>query len=49
VLRQGCVYTDGSPAAVLTPDTLRDVFGVAAQVMPGPEGAGLIVVPLGRV
>jgi iron complex transport system ATP-binding protein len=49
VLQQGRVYIDGSPAAVLTPDTLRDVFGVAAQVMPGPEGSGLIVVPLGRV
>jgi iron complex transport system ATP-binding protein len=49
VLRQGRVYADGAPAAVLTPNTLRDVFGVEARVMPGPEGAGLIVVPVARV
>ena len=49
VLKQGRIHADGSPAAVLTPDTLREVFGVEARVMPGPEGVGLIVVPIGRV
>jgi iron complex transport system ATP-binding protein len=47
VLREGEVYADGLPAEVLTPQTLRDVFGVEARVMQSPEGA-LIVVPLSR-
>ena len=49
VLQQGRVFSDGPPAEVLTPETLRVVFGVVAQVMAGPEGVGLIVVPVGRV
>jgi len=49
VLREGEVYADGSPAEVLTATTLRDVFGVEARVLPGPDGVELIIVPLGRV
>jgi len=49
VLREGAIYADGTPEAVVTPDTLREVFGVAAHVMPGPEGVGLVIVPVGRV
>lgn len=49
VLKQGRIYADGEPREVLTRDTLREVFGVEAHVMPGPEGSGLIVVPVGRV
>jgi iron complex transport system ATP-binding protein len=49
VLQRGRIFTDGAPADVLTPETLREVFGVNAHVMAGPDGSGLIVVPVGRV
>jgi iron complex transport system ATP-binding protein len=49
VLKEGEIYADGPPAEVLTPETLRDVFGVEGQVLPGPEGIELIIVPVGRV
>ncbi len=49
VLRDGGVYTDGAPAAVLTPQTLRDVFGVDGRVLRGPDGVELVIVPVGRV
>jgi iron complex transport system ATP-binding protein len=48
VLRQGSVYADGPAADVLTARTLREVFGVEGRVMPGPDGAGLIIVPISR-
>jgi iron complex transport system ATP-binding protein len=48
VLREGQLYADGSPAEVLTPATLRDVFGVRGRVMEAPDGAGLIIVPISR-
>ena len=49
VLKEGEVYADGPPAEVLTAKTLRDVFGVEASVMPGPDGVELVIVPVGRV
>jgi ABC-type cobalamin/Fe3+-siderophores transport system ATPase subunit len=49
VLREGEVFADGPPAEVLTPGTLRDVFGVEGQVLPGPDGIELVIVPVGRV
>jgi iron complex transport system ATP-binding protein len=49
VLKEGEIYADGPPAEVLTPETLRNVFGVEGQVLPGPEGIELIIVPVGRV
>jgi len=49
VLKEGDVYADGTPAEVLTPETLRDVFGVEGQVLPGPDGVELVIVPVGRV
>ncbi len=48
VLQNGCIYADGDPASVLTPETLREVFGVTGHVIAGPDGR-LIVVPTGRV
>jgi iron complex transport system ATP-binding protein len=48
VLREGAVYADGTPAEVLTPATLHEVFGVKARVMEAPEGAWLIIVPVSR-
>jgi iron complex transport system ATP-binding protein len=49
VLRQGEIYADGPPVEVLTPETIREVFGVEGQVLPGPDGVELVIVPIGRV
>jgi len=49
VLRDGRVYAEGPPAAVLTPAALRDVFGVDGRVLPGPDGVEMVIVPVGRV
>jgi iron complex transport system ATP-binding protein len=48
VLHEGAVYRDGPPAAVLTPETLREVFGVEGRVLPGPDGVELVIVPVSR-
>ena len=49
VLRDGRVYAEGPPAAVLTPAALRDVFGVDGRVLRGPDGVEMVIVPVGRV
>jgi iron complex transport system ATP-binding protein len=49
VLKEGEVYADGTPAEVLTAETLRDVFGVEGRVLPGPDGVELVIVPVGRI
>jgi iron complex transport system ATP-binding protein len=49
VLKEGNVFAEGTPADVLTPETLAEVFGVRARVMNGPDGIELVIVPVGRV
>jgi ABC-type cobalamin/Fe3+-siderophores transport system ATPase subunit len=49
VLNEGRVYAAGAPADVLTPETLREVFGVEGRVMKGPDGVDLLIVPTGRL
>ncbi len=49
VLKAGAIYGDGTPEGIITPKTLREVFGVEAQIMQGPDGASMVVVPIGRV
>jgi iron complex transport system ATP-binding protein len=49
VVDGGCIHCEGTPAEVLTPQTLRDVFGVEGQVLAGPGGVAMVIVPLGRV
>jgi iron complex transport system ATP-binding protein len=49
VLKDGNVFAEGTPADVLTPATLAEVFGVRARVMDGPDGIELVIVPVGRV
>jgi iron complex transport system ATP-binding protein len=49
VLRDGAVYAEGTPASVLTPETLREVFGIDGRIITGIEGTEMIVVPVGRV
>ena len=38
ILDDGRLVADGSPAAVLTPDCIADVFGMESQVEPRPDG-----------
>ena len=40
LLGQGRVAACGTPAQVLTPDTLRQVYGVEATVLPHPNQPG---------
>lgn len=48
VLHRGRIHADGAPAAVLTPEILRDVFGVESSVLAGPDGVAMVIVPLSR-
>ena len=43
LIAQGRVRVSGPPAAVLTPETLRDVFGIEAEVVVVSDGAPLVV------
>lgn len=47
-LKDGRIYGEGTPEAILTPETLREVFQIEAQIMQGPAGVGMIIVPLSR-
>jgi iron complex transport system ATP-binding protein len=49
VLHEGAVYAEGAPADVLTPETLLAVFGIEAEVLPGPRGVEMVIVPVSRV
>ena len=49
VVDDGCIHCEGTPAEVLTPQTLRDVFGVEGRVLAGPGEVEMVIVPLGRV
>lgn len=46
LLDAGRVVADGPPAEVLTPERLREVFGIAAEFV--ETGAGLAILPLSR-
>lgn len=48
VLQDGHVFDEGTPASVLTPETLSRVFGVKSQIMAGPDGIEMVIVPVGR-
>ncbi|HSX67169.1 ABC transporter ATP-binding protein [Nocardioides sp.] len=47
-LRDGSVVAAGAPAEVVTPELVRDVFGLEAQVITDPVSRTPLVVPLGR-
>src|SRR5690606_21750395 len=49
VLCEGRVHSQGSPADVLSHDTLRDAFGVEALTVPGPDGGPPVIVPVARL
>jgi iron complex transport system ATP-binding protein len=48
VLNEGRVFCDGTPAAVLTVETLRAVFGVEGRVIPASAETPMVIVPLAR-
>jgi iron complex transport system ATP-binding protein len=47
-MREGRVVAAGSPSEVVTPELVRDVFGLEAQVIDDPVSGTPLVVPLGR-
>ena len=47
LLDDGVIQTAGHPRDVLSPPTLRRVFGLDAQVVEGPDGAPLVVPRIG--
>lgn len=46
-VREGRFAADGSPEAVLTPQHLYEIFGIAASVFKRPDGRGNYIVPAG--
>jgi iron complex transport system ATP-binding protein len=48
VLQEGAVFAQGKPEDVLTPETLRDVFGIEGEIIAGPGGA-MVIVPVRRI
>ncbi|RJS47057.1 ABC transporter ATP-binding protein [Nocardioides cavernaquae] len=47
-LREGRVVASGTPSEVVTPELVRDVFGLESQVIVDPVSHTPLVVPLGR-
>jgi iron complex transport system ATP-binding protein len=47
-MRDGRVVAEGSPAQVVTEDTVRRVFGLECRVIPDPVSGTPLVVPIGR-
>lgn len=44
LLADGAAVAEGTPAEVLTPANLRNVYGVEAEVLPHPREAGALLV-----
>lgn len=47
-LSEGAVRAEGAPDAVFTPDNLRQIFGLRAEVMPDPVFGAPMIIPVGR-
>lgn len=47
-LAGGRVHSAGSPEEVLTPETVRAVFGIDSRVIPDPTSGRPLMLPLGR-
>jgi len=47
-MRDGNVVAAGVPTQIVTPDLVRDVFGLEAQVVADPVSGTPLVVPIGR-
>lgn len=48
VMSGGRIAAEGAPGDVLTVDSVRDAFGLEAEVIPDPVTGGPLVVPKGR-
>lgn len=44
----GRVHAAGTPGEVITPDLVREVFGLDSQVIPDPVSGAPLVLPIGR-
>lgn len=47
-MRQGQIVAQGTPAEVVTQETVREVFGIEAKVVPDPVSGAPLVMPIGR-
>lgn len=47
-MHAGRIHVAGTPAEVVTPETMSEVFGVHAQVIPDPVSGAPLVLPIGR-
>lgn len=47
-MRGGKIVAEGAPAAVVTPEIIHEVFGIAAEVAPDPISGTPMIVPIGR-
>jgi iron complex transport system ATP-binding protein len=47
VMKQGAIVAQGTPAELLTPELLLEVFGLRALVIADPVSGGPLVVPIG--
>ncbi|UOQ56522.1 ABC transporter ATP-binding protein [Leucobacter allii] len=47
-IRDGAVHCSGTPAEVVTEETVREVFGLESRVIPDPVSGSPIVMPIGR-
>jgi iron complex transport system ATP-binding protein len=47
-MRDGAIVAAGAPADVVTPELVREVFGVESVIAPDPVTGTPLVVPLGR-
>jgi len=48
-MRDGQIVTQGAPRQIVTPDLVRDVFGVLCTTIPDPVSGAPLVVPVGLV
>jgi iron complex transport system ATP-binding protein len=48
VMSGGRVVAEGAPAEVLTRETVREAFGLRAEVVDDPVSGGPLIVPIGR-
>lgn len=45
-MREGAIVAEGAPAAVVTPATVADVFGIEARIIPDPVTGTPLTVPV---
>lgn len=47
-MRDGAIVAEGTPAAIVSEQLVKDVFGLASVIIPDPVTATPMIVPLGR-